>query len=358
MECFGFLLIPNMPLPSNHTDFKLPGLAANPDAITSLIVAFVFAYSRRANRRRLEDHFHGFWNLVLGHLVYGSPYLILAPQMSIYYRNEDNLPPHPEISFQTTAGKEEERRPDFTIMGVRISSIASSKSSPSTPGFGKEFKNWNEMVFNSATPRILVELKRPPSRHLDSQASFEEALEYQFFYASLSAYEQAVTAFNCDDFASMDSIILINAVGEWWRFRILTRDEVETANKAVPFFQELDEEQEQEKTKETKTKKKGSRNQAPKKPTAKKSQSLPPKRVPIKIFRNLNDLEPIYPDAEKCGPKKGYYTSNILFGSHQSNQCFHYIHSLLKRDESMPAKLDVSLFACLLFHLYLTGDLW
>lgn len=324
-----------------HIDFELPGLTGNRGALTALIVSIVFAYSRRANIRRLEDHFHAFWNLALSYLIHGQPQLMLAPQMSVFFSNEEDLLLDPNVSWETVTGREAERRPDFTIMGVRLRNYeAGDRSTADNPMFPDVFRQWTAMMFETATPRAFLELKRLPSRNLGSAALFEEDLEELFWEASSSIHDQVTVAFERDDYTDMKSLILIIAVGEWWRFRILSRKEFE-ARKAKDakdmLLNQFDEDEGEQ----------GRKKKRAKKTRTRASGKLIPengvwKRAPIKLYHNLDDVEPIHADAKHCKPQEGKFTKNILFGSSQSNQCFYFIHSLLKKLEPASTRLYAS----------------
>ncbi|GLB40056.1 hypothetical protein LshimejAT787_0705660 [Lyophyllum shimeji] len=336
----------------DQTNWQLPGLNpglnGNRNALLPLIVAIVFAYSRRANRRRLEDHFHAFWNLVLGHLIHDEPQLMLAPQMSVYLTNEDDLPPGPNVSLDTVAGREEERRPDFIIMGVRLLNFLEGKSTNDYPMFPLDFSEWNDMVFRTATPRAVIELKTPPPRRIDDAAEFTKSLEGRFTDAATDAQAQAMIVFERADYVNMTSLILIIAVGEWWRFRIFTRDEYEDVKQSLEkfsFFEEQEDKEKQQEKKKKKKKKTGAGIRVPAKRTLEedgRQGGWPYKREPIKLFHEIDDVEPIQSNWNDCKPEPGTFTRNILFGSPQSNQRFYYIHTLLKRLEPAPANFFVS----------------
>ncbi|KAF8066617.1 hypothetical protein FPV67DRAFT_1670111 [Lyophyllum atratum] len=321
----------------HHGDFQLPGLANNPHALPALIVTMTFGYSRRGNRRRLEDHFHGFWNQVLTHLVFAEQYLFLAPQMSVYF--EETPPSNPNLSIETQPGRAEELRPDFTIMGTRLRNATKQDSTSYRPEFPDDFRLWNNMVFESGTPRAFVELKRPPSRKINDAAAFAKALGDTLEFARVNAYDQAGIAFQRKDFAAADSIILIVAAGEWWQFRIITREEWEAAE---AFNLENDRFQLNETAEEKVFYNRPSEKEerVPTPPPTTHRTKPPPPREAQQFQYNIRGKEPFHDDIDRwLGPPEGEFTGYLLFGSPESNQCFYYIHKHLRRVEPPPVHL-------------------
>ncbi|KAF8066661.1 hypothetical protein FPV67DRAFT_1201187 [Lyophyllum atratum] len=328
----------------HHGDFQLPGLASNPHALPGLIVTMAFAYSRRGNRRLLEDHFHGFWNQVLSHLVFAEQYLFLAPQMSVYY--EENPSNNPNLSIETQPGMAEELRPDFTIMGARLRNFTKQDSTSLHPEFPDNLRSWNQMVFLSGTPRVFVELKRPPSRRIDDAVSFGALLRNRLEVAGRDASAQAAIAFRRKDFSAADDIILIAAVGEWWKFSIIARktwqahrDFMASNLQNTPFLLEEDvEEEEEEKVSYNKPSKKEKKVPTPP-PTTRRTKPPPPREA-LELHYDILGKEPFHNDIESWpGPASGDFTGHLLFGSPESNQCFYYIHKHLRKVEPPPLKL-------------------
>jgi hypothetical protein len=68
----------------SRSDFQVPGLRRTPNGIARWIVSTAWAYSSKWNNRRLENHFHGIWNIVLHDLTDDlAPYAFVVPQYQI-----------------------------------------------------------------------------------------------------------------------------------------------------------------------------------------------------------------------------------------------------------------------------------
>lgn len=80
----------------SHSDFELPGLASR--GLASWIVAISFAYSGQWNSRRLENHFHAFWNVVFLDLVSNlTPETLVIPQFQLDIIDDEPLAPDDSI---------------------------------------------------------------------------------------------------------------------------------------------------------------------------------------------------------------------------------------------------------------------
>jgi hypothetical protein len=103
----------------SHSDFELPGLASR--GLASWIVAISFAYSGQWNSRRLENHFHAFWDLVFLDLVSDlTPETLVIPQFQLDIIDDEPLAPDDSI-ITTSQPDAKVLTPDFAI-AVFISS--------------------------------------------------------------------------------------------------------------------------------------------------------------------------------------------------------------------------------------------
>ncbi|KAG6834944.1 hypothetical protein H0H93_006192 [Arthromyces matolae] len=219
------------PLLTSHTDFELPGLK-NPTARAKLIVALVFAYSLRANMRRLEDHFYPFWQLVVDYLVADDVYLMGGQQVTFWWTDQQL---DPNTSNVTIKGSNNERKPDFNIMGLetcnRNITYTKTLPDPRFPGFPKELGRWNVMRLVACEPRLLGEGKRPPSRQIsDPQELFDE-LQTQLARAQKDVINQADLTFM--QYPNCETLVLMSVVGEWWSFAIRQRPSKEELEESV-----------------------------------------------------------------------------------------------------------------------------
>ncbi|KAF9497007.1 hypothetical protein BDN71DRAFT_1445382 [Pleurotus eryngii] len=74
----------------------------------------------------------------------------------------------------------------------------------------------------NATVRIIVEQKRPPTRHPRNIYIYYRQIESLLDKATSQAEEQGACLFSMPKFARQDCVMLVGASGAWWRFCLIT----------------------------------------------------------------------------------------------------------------------------------------
>ena len=203
---------------SDHSDFQLPGLNRTPNGIARWIVSTAWAYSSRWNNRRLENHFHGIWNIVLHDLTDDlAPYVFVVPQYQIDSVGKAKAAPNTSTD---TAAKQDatELTPDFSVVMTLVAPRNITQESLSR----HPFANWNEFKIDSFIAPLFAELKRSPSRRCATIEVFREGLGGLFDEAMHSLEKQAENGFAMQA-KEVNQIILLACVGEWWSWKIAER---------------------------------------------------------------------------------------------------------------------------------------
>jgi len=311
----------------SHSDFLLPGLSANPNGLASLIVTLAFAYSRRWNRRRLEHHTYAFWDRVLSYLIYDlEPYLFHIPQLAIHN------PPiqHPDLSIRTDPGANgDEYLPDFSVMGVSALNrfVTSNSQKPCFPAL----ENWDKLKITSAKPFLIAELKRTAPRSAKNVLHFREKLETLMRLAIEDVEDQARLAFGVTLYKELNAIILIAACGEWWRFRVATRDGM----KSEDTFNLLESPDEEDSNFDVDENDMVSYNKHSSESRG-ETKKVPGHRVSaLQRYTDLGpggDMDVLKGDVENAMPEIDEWSGNICFGTGASNQRLFLIHRWLKKE--------------------------
>lgn len=110
--------------------------------------------------------------------------------------------------------------------------------------------------------------------------------------------------------------MLIAVSGEWWKFKIGSREHYEDKISLFPGLE--DEEEEEKKKKRGRAKQKGKGKLLPKVTTIERHEDHGPLMVKPKS------------DVNQAKPKPGQWSKFILFGTPASNQQLYLIHELLK----------------------------
>jgi hypothetical protein len=355
----------------SHSDFTLPGLSSR--GLSSWIVAISFAYSGRWNSRRLENHFHSFWNFVLLDLVDDlAPDVIVIPQFQ--FDIIDNSPLAPDTSKATTTQADaKELTPDFSIAVLDVVRRHISDALPTPPLYPEDFNLWRDVQVNMMKVSLIAELKRPPSRRAKSRNVFLEDLLTRMLSAQKDLDKQVEHAFIMQP--SVDEILLVACCGEWWSWMISTRAHIQDVNLpqdvATPADEdELEEEVDDDflelRTRENlprlaKMHPKGRYREAHSPPPPSESDKIPynprsqadseaaddegePERKERKgdNFIRYTELEEgtmeyVKPNIEDALPPSDEWTLPILFGSEASAQHFFLIHRFLEAERLMPS---------------------
>ncbi|PPQ70251.1 hypothetical protein CVT24_013077 [Panaeolus cyanescens] len=258
-----------------QTDFALH---RTPDRLLKYQMAMALAYSTRLNFRRLESHTHGFWGLVSEDLVGSKSERVLSiAQYTVSMRRGDASNQNPEHSTNSVKGKPYAQRiPDFIgvwigralrvdatpfllnttqeerpfpsdpeaksdikewcmhaphgYVPMSLPSTSPPSSYPSTstsqingqPPFWSDILNWSTSRISTYSTLFHIELKRPPSRHIEDPQIFFENLHSAFAGAIKSAQQQWKLILASQP--SITRLITIMGVGEWWSFQILQRN--------------------------------------------------------------------------------------------------------------------------------------
>lgn len=187
------------------------------------IIPTAWAYSSKCNNRRLEHHFHGIWNLVFQDLIADlGPYIFVVPQYQI--DSAYNGPIAPDDSIATAAQPNAtECTPDFSI--VKTYAILRPEVTINIEHL--PYISWNSVAVKAFIVPLIGELKHPPTRRSPSLASFVENLKSMFDEAYRSLEKQVENAFAMQS-TNVNRMILCACVGEWWSWKIATRDHYTT----------------------------------------------------------------------------------------------------------------------------------
>ena len=359
----------------SHSDFTLPGLSYR--GLSSWIVAILFAYSGRWNSRRLENHFHAFWNFVLLDLVDDlAPDLIVIPQFQL--DTFDDKPLGANTSISTTAQpKAKELTPDFSIAVFDLVRRHLSDEPPTPPLFPTEFNLWRDVRVKTMKISLIAELKRPPSRRVKSRDAFLQDLLTQIKSAQQDLSNQIEHAFHMQP--SVEEIVLVACCGEWWSWMISTRagqvfnlPQDEAAPSDEVKLEEVDEGVPEVRTRESlprlaKMHHKGKYRDAPSPSPPSESDKIPykpsskaatadgereqetkeGKDAKFIRYTELDDdeMEYVKPNIEDALPPNDEWSLPILFGSEASAQHFFLIHRFLEAERLMPGTVNqVSLY--------------
>ncbi|KAF8231249.1 hypothetical protein L208DRAFT_1033016, partial [Tricholoma matsutake] len=204
----------------SHSDFELPGLTQTGPSMERWIVPTAWAYSSKCNNRRLEHPFHGVWDLIFHDLIADlGPYVFVVPQYQI--DSLSNGPAAPDESVATAAQPDATKlTPDFSIVKAHV--ILRPTATMTIDRL--PFSSWNEIAAKTFIVPFIAELKRPPTRRPPSAQWFVEALSSTFRIAYRCLEDQVENAFMMQS-TNVDRIIMFACVGEWWSWKIATREQ-------------------------------------------------------------------------------------------------------------------------------------
>lgn len=202
----------------SYSDFQLPGLKRTPNGISRWIVSTAWAYSMRWNNRRLENHFHGIWNIVLHDLTDDlAPYVFVVPQYQI--DSIGKAPAAPNRSTDTAAKRDAtELTPDFSVVMTLVVPRHITQESLSH----HLFVHWNEFKIKWFIAPLFAELKRSPSRRCSTLEVFCHELNGLFDEAVHGLENQVENGFAMQP-KGVNQIILLACVGEWWSWKVAER---------------------------------------------------------------------------------------------------------------------------------------
>ncbi|KAL0957602.1 hypothetical protein HGRIS_001386 [Hohenbuehelia grisea] len=229
--------------------------------IEKLQASLAFCHSWMYNRRRLEAHTYPAWDQIMASFAALDPSLVDAPQFPIYTLSPSGV--DPDESFRTVAdGDAKNGSPDYALLCLRYR----RKQGADIPEYkvlsrGKEplplgnlpwttLPRWDELVVDYVGIPLFAELKKFPSRtHIDGKRFFEELRD--LLKNAMSQLEDYAKILFSDPLRrNQDSVVLVAAVGEWWRWRVMHRNEtgLERPEKPVPveLTEDIDDSEEEE----------------------------------------------------------------------------------------------------------------
>ena len=197
----------------------------------------VLVYSTLYNPRRTEDSSYSRWSVILAELYGGHREIFIpCPQYGLYVSPTERFRPSDlDDSFMTTADRH--ARGVYVDLVVLLPRVARSNSlTQSFPVFLHQLSITN-LPFRlgrmfTVDVSILVELKRPPTRHPKDILSYLKDVERLLAAASSQCRQQAQCLFSSLKYSHQDQVCMIAAAGEWWCFRMLSR----TAISRTPAF--------------------------------------------------------------------------------------------------------------------------
>ncbi|KAF5379634.1 hypothetical protein D9757_009204 [Collybiopsis confluens] len=211
------------------------------------VFAIAFMLSMRFNPRRTDDTSHALWVLVL-HDLCGRHFgrLVPTPQYRIYWSVRDSLHFQDQDPDVTMPDSEIlEVIPDFAILlfrGVLSSTTVRKTFMEVLSKFRPTSYFHNNLRVTACFIPLLVELKRPVSRHCSDIDQFMDGLsklmgnarmqvQSQVYMPSSSSVNhnsdtystKAECLFSTPKFYRQSEVIVIAAVGDWWCFRVSKR---------------------------------------------------------------------------------------------------------------------------------------
>jgi hypothetical protein len=151
-----------------------------------------------------------------------GPCIFVVPQYQI-----DSLsagPAAPDESVATAAQADATKlTPDFSIVKAQVilrpTATASINRLP--------FSSWNDIAAKAFIVPFIAELKRPPTRRSPSAKLFARDLMGIFHEAYRCLEDQVENAFATQS-TNVDRVITFACVGEWWTWKIATREQYVT----------------------------------------------------------------------------------------------------------------------------------
>ncbi|KAJ4498492.1 hypothetical protein C8R41DRAFT_864685 [Lentinula lateritia] len=190
--------------------------------LTGIVFALSFLLSVKFNRRRTEDSTHPVWSLILIQLC-GSNLgrLQPVPQYRLYFSAVDFTDLDPN---ETISGSDVEVIPDFCILlhrAVLVRVVGPLR--PLLANIQSTYLPSRAIKITSTFIPLLVELKRPVSRHCRDIDEFMSGLGTMMNSAQSQAEGQAHCLFSIPNYHRQMHVVLLAAVGEWWSFRFVPR---------------------------------------------------------------------------------------------------------------------------------------
>ena len=147
------------------------GLASR--GLASWIVTISFAYNGQWNSRRLENHFHAFWNLLFLDLVSDlTPETLVIPQFQLDIINDKPLAPDDSI-ITTSQPNAKVLTPDFAIAVFHLIRRHGPATLPALPVvFPTKFDSWRDVRVEKMKVPLIAELQAPTHTYCEIKACF------------------------------------------------------------------------------------------------------------------------------------------------------------------------------------------
>lgn len=253
-------------------------------------------------------------------------------------------------------GEVEERIPaDFTLLGVYLAHQL-TKSILQKPNY-PSLTNWERTQVAISMPFGFVEVKRMACRHIKDIADFQPDLFTLMDAAISGTLGQAQTAFS-DPAYELNSLILIAAVGEWWRFSFVDRVQfphVFAHDDESDMLDSLDDSGVEDHHSDSSWKSSGDHRKHPtynnkkrvKQDVAKASKGkakVIEKTMKMTRFKVVSKIHmaPFHENVDHALPLNNAWSQYILFGTPESNQRMYLIHEELRK---MKHSLEVQALA-------------
>ncbi|KAF8632325.1 hypothetical protein AX17_004880, partial [Amanita inopinata Kibby_2008] len=181
-----------------------------------------------------ESNYYGLWNCVLFELIEDltSDFFVI-PHHTIYDLSQDLANSTNTISGTTS----NDAIPDFVVVAGQLFNRNDSSAIPLQDIAHISFDSWHNYQLLNVHVRVIVELKRPPTRRAETPTDFQFELEKHMKRAYQQLRRYAELGFKAD--LKINKLILFAACGEWWTWQQATRSHfqtphVETDNEKQP----------------------------------------------------------------------------------------------------------------------------
>jgi hypothetical protein len=199
---------------SPSQNFVLPGIPiVGFRGAVKIDISYAFTLSYVTNPRNLESYAYGFWAMILAHLTYDLPTMVVVPQYMLYHKKwSENQAPDPDTSITSIRTEPDATAnaviPDFAIVHVR-----GKWNTRQTP------RTYRNITISGAGLPVLIEVKRFCSRtHKEDSDAFSIAMATLFLEAEIALEIQARHLFR--RYSKQQSVILMACVGDWWEYEL------------------------------------------------------------------------------------------------------------------------------------------
>ncbi|KAF4607532.1 hypothetical protein EYR38_001604 [Pleurotus pulmonarius] len=206
---------------------------------TAVLLPLSFLLSTIFNIRRLEDSSYALWSALLLQLCDNRlDIFIICPQYALYVSPKAKF--RPDDSFSSTLTEADNQAKGVVVDNcliipeIRLARPPVGTEDPSLTKYlasffitQPSFLEVNVRTTNATVP-IIVEQKRPPSRHPLNIYTYFRQIQNLLEKAQSQAWDQGNCLFSMPKFARQNRVMLIGASGAWWQFCLVPRPETET----------------------------------------------------------------------------------------------------------------------------------